>query len=113
MQDDLALKVGQAQQLILQHMYYPPAQTAADPLSEAAIRAMFKESGDPRAEYISPQLAKRYPVNETDQGAGIGIKAQVRDGRFIVTAVHPGKPADQAGLKIGDRFLSLDGHPIR
>lgn len=42
----------------------------------------------------------------------VGISMETRDGAVVVTAVTPGLPADRAGLKGGDRILSIAGRPL-
>ncbi|WP_116809411.1 S41 family peptidase [Steroidobacter cummioxidans] len=48
--------------------------------------------------------------------SGIGIFTQTVNGQHFVTGVHDGLPAQQAGVLLGDRLISVDGtpfHPIR
>ena len=42
---------------------------------------------------------------------GIGAALDGRDGRVALGGVFPGDPADRAGLRAGDRILSIDGEP--
>lgn len=44
---------------------------------------------------------------------GVGLWAQrARDGRIQVDKVQPDSPAARAGLRAGDRLLSVDGHAV-
>jgi len=38
-----------------------------------------------------------------------GIENELRDGKMVISSVRPGTPADRAGLKAGDRVLSIGG----
>ncbi|MFF4169986.1 S41 family peptidase [Streptomyces sp. NPDC001744] len=44
---------------------------------------------------------------------GVGLSAgRAGEGRVRVTRVRPGGPADRAGLRAGDRLVSVDGRPV-
>jgi len=48
-----------------------------------------------------------------EQGGGFGMNlAELSDGRIIVTDVHQGGAADEAGIKIGAEIISWDGQPV-
>lgn len=42
--------------------------------------------------------------------AGMGITLRMLDDGLHVGYVHPGTPAEEADLRVGDRILSVDGH---
>ena len=42
----------------------------------------------------------------------IGLLPRVQDGPLGVRGVMPGNPADKAGLKAGDKIVSVDGQPV-
>ena len=73
------------------------------------LLAIFKEG--PMKEVIHrdhPDGRLEYP--------GIGILDERRNGRVFVKGVLEGSPAAQAGIKMGDQIVSVDGapyHPIR
>jgi len=48
-------------------------------------------------------------VNEKAQPAGIGAKIKVVDGQFTMISLGKGGPAEQAGIKVGDKIISIDG----
>lgn len=48
---------------------------------------------------------------EIDPKQGIGVIGWGY-GNIEVTAVEPGEPAQMAGIKVGDVFLSIDGHAV-
>ena len=38
--------------------------------------------------------------------------SEILTGGAVVTGVYPGSPASDAGLKIGDRIVAIDGRPV-
>ncbi len=41
----------------------------------------------------------------------LGLRFQrSADGAFVVSDIHPGSPADKAGVKTGDKIATIDGH---
>jgi predicted metalloprotease with PDZ domain len=39
-------------------------------------------------------------------------KEKTADRGMVVTRVHPGSPAEQAGFQVGDQFVSINGAPV-
>ncbi len=56
----------------------------------------------------SPVLAALYE-GRTRRYTGIGVRVSYRDGRAHIIAVHPGSPAEAAGLHAGDVIAKIDG----
>ncbi len=89
-------------------------QTSNNELTQAAIRGMLNALGDPYTTYLSP--AEINSLEESLKGGdfgGIGVYI-VQDPRNKHILVEPieGTPAYKAGMKIGDRILSVDGHDV-
>lgn len=65
---------------------------------------------DPYTEYFTPEQAKAFGELTTGQYAGIGAIISERPNKtVIINEPFAGQPADVAGLKSGDRILSIDG----
>lgn len=86
-------------------------------LLEGAINGMLEALDDPYTSYGTPKQAE---VERQDRGGsfeGIGATLQARnqnDGTIVeVVNVYRGSPAEQAGVKIGDIFASIDGKNVR
>lgn len=68
---------------------------------------------DPFSRYVSPEEAQAARERRTGE-AGLGLRlAPGRGAGATIAAVAPGGPAAQAGLRLGDRVLAIDGVALR
>lgn len=74
-----------------------------------ALNAMLRQL-DPYTQYMDSETAKSFMEATDGAYAGIGaIISQKKNGGVIVNELMQGEPADQAGLKPGDWFQTIDG----
>jgi carboxyl-terminal processing protease len=83
----------------------PPDQ---DALVYGAIRGMV-DTLDPHSSFLDPEEVARLNADTEGRFGGVGVEIDVRDGWITVHGVMPGGPAERAGLRAGDRFLTLGG----
>lgn len=77
-----------------------------------AIRGL-ADSLDPHSVFLDP---KEYEILKNDADgrfAGVGVEVSTRDGWLMILSVFEGGPAAKAGLRPGDRFLSIEGEDAR
>jgi carboxyl-terminal processing protease len=94
---------------LVEKNYVDPIKT--DTLADDAVEAMLQHL-DPHSIYIPASHLQE--VNEDLQGnfEGIGVEFQIiRDTVHVVT-VLPGGPSDKAGVKFGDKFLSVSDSAV-
>ena len=75
-----------------------------------AIKGLTASLGDPYCECMPPAQSKKF--NESISGSFDGIGAEIgksQDDILTVIAPLKGSPAENAGLKSGDKILSIDG----
>jgi carboxyl-terminal processing protease len=95
---------------IIEAQYVEPVDL--DRLMQGAIRGMV-ESLDPHSNYMSPEEYRVFNQSTEGRFAGIGVVIGVDDGWLVVLSVFEGGPADRAGIRAGDRFLTLEGRRAR
>jgi len=81
-------------------------------LIEKAIQGMVS-SLDPHSALLPPEAYEDLKIDTRGEFTGIGISISLRDGVITVIAPIEGTPAYTAGIKAGDRILSVDGKATR
>lgn len=66
---------------------------------------------DPYSEYYDPKEEEELKIETAGKFVGIGIVVEVRSPALTVLFPQPGSPAEEAGIAVGDRILSIDGVP--
>lgn len=83
-------------------------ETNPEKLIETGINEML-ESLDPYTTYIPESDMADFKFMTTGEYAGIGSLISQRDDYVIIAEPYEGFPAAKAGLKAGDKILSIDG----
>ena len=80
-------------------------------LQDGAIKGYVEGLGDEYTEYIPADEMEEYTENITGNFVGIGIYmvADETSGRVVVYYPIPESPAEKAGIKAGDKIISVDG----
>jgi carboxyl-terminal processing protease len=85
-------------------------------LTNASLQGMVRElrrrHDDRFSDYFSPEVLARFNEQISGRFSGIGLTvSQVKRG-LRIDRVFAGSPAEEAGLTIGDRIVSVDGESI-
>ncbi|HVJ65562.1 MAG TPA: S41 family peptidase [Bdellovibrionota bacterium] len=76
-------------------------------LVENAINGMLGEL-DPHSAYLPPKIYSEMKNETEGKFGGVGIEVSVEDGKITVLSPIDDTPAAKAGLKKGDKILSID-----
>ncbi|MDY6785188.1 MAG: S41 family peptidase [Cyanobacteriota bacterium] len=76
-----------------------------------AIRQALKELGDPYTRFLDPQQYEFLTDQTTGELSGIGIRLEVNPQTQMLTVVEPleNSPASAAGIRSGDKVITIDG----
>jgi carboxyl-terminal processing protease len=76
-----------------------------------AVDGLMLELGDPHSAYLTADRLSK--LNETTSGkyAGVGLQIDIRDGWITVVTPLPDSPAEEVGIRTGDRVVEIDGKP--
>lgn len=78
-----------------------------------AIRGSLQTLGDEYTSFIEPQIAKILEEDASGEFQGIGAYVRMgEDGKLEISGIIPGTPAEEAGLRAGDKVLAVDGQSI-
>jgi carboxyl-terminal processing protease len=83
-----------------------------DTLIYGAIRGMLATL-DPHSTFMDPEEFRVLASDTEGRYGGIGVEIDVKDGWLTVLNAFEGGPAERAGIRSGDRFLSIEGTPAR
>ncbi len=81
-------------------------------LMQNAARSMFR-SLDPYSEYISKEEMEDFEFSTTGKYGGVGSLIRQRGEWVEIAEPYKGSPSDLAGLKAGDRLVSIDNETLR
>ena len=74
-----------------------------------AISGLANSYGDPYTVFFPPVQAKQFADNISGSFAGVGMEIDIKDGVLTVIAPLKDTPAERAGIKTGDKIISIDG----
>lgn len=86
--------------------------TNPEKLINTGINAMLEEL-DPYTEYISEEEKEDFNFMTTGDYAGIGSIVRSNVEFPIIAEVYEGTPSHKAGLRAGDKIVSVDGKQVR
>src|SRR5690606_35251781 len=76
-------------------------------LMKTAIDAMVN-SLDPYTNYVTESQVESYRITQDDRYQGIGARVALVDDVYTIVEPYAGGPAAEAGLKAGDKIISID-----
>ncbi|MFW6042926.1 MAG: S41 family peptidase [Marinilabiliaceae bacterium] len=87
-------------------------ETDPEKLVETSIESML-ESLDPYTDYIPESEMDDFNFMTTGNYAGIGALITRKGDNVYVSEPYKGFPADEAGIKAGDKILAIDGEEMK
>ncbi len=81
-------------------------------LADGAARGMVEAAGDKYTVFMDAEEAEQFNKDLSGQITGIGSEIGVRDNQPTVLRVLADSPAEAAGLKAGDVFVTVNGEAV-
>lgn len=104
-ESDLGERVEEVQRLLDRQALEPASEESA---TAGAVAGLLESLDDPYAIYFNPDHFKYF--NEQNEGEFFGIGVTITEREGVVFVVNPieGTPAEEAGLKADDEFVTID-----
>jgi len=74
-----------------------------------AIAGLTSSFGDPYTVFFPPEESKMFQEAISGAFGGVGMEVGIKDGALIVISPLKGTPAEAAGVKAGDKLISIGG----
>lgn len=78
-------------------------------LGKGAIEGLIQALDDPHTSYIDAESYSRERLGFRSSYEGIGAHVTVVEGEIVIVAPIPGSPAEAAGIRPGDKIISVNG----
>ncbi|GAC1318592.1 MAG: hypothetical protein NVSMB22_00620 [Chloroflexota bacterium] len=82
-------------------------------LYERAAKGLVHELNDPYTELLPPKQYQRFSTSTNGRYGGVGMQIEDQQGNITVARVFPNTPAEEAGVREGDRIVTIDTVPTR
>jgi len=92
----------------LEENYVNPERLDHQKMVYGAISGMVKSIDDPYTLFFSPEETKKFLEDISGSFEGIGIEIGIRKGQLQVIAPLEGTPAQEAGVRAGDKIIKID-----
>ncbi|MGB2854237.1 MAG: S41 family peptidase [Dehalococcoidia bacterium] len=95
----------------LERYYVNKDALDAEELSEGAIRGLLKALDDPHTSYLDAETYEMEWSAYEGSFEGVGAVVTIKDGELTVVSPIAGGPAEEQGVRAGDKILEIDGEP--
>lgn len=95
---------------LIQQYYVEDVNTKK--LVYGAIKGMLREL-DPHTNFMPPEIFKDFESETSGEFGGLGIEIAIQNGVLTIISPIEDAPAWEAGIKPGDRVISVDGNSTK
>jgi carboxyl-terminal processing protease len=95
---------------VLEDDYYEPID--ATRLEQSSVEGIIAALGDPYTDYLDPDELEALRQRNEGEYYGVGLQVAQRGEAIVVTRVFEESPAAEAGIRAGDRLVSVEGRPV-
>jgi carboxyl-terminal processing protease len=89
--------------------YVDPEKLDNEKLSQGSVKGLLDALDDPFSYYVDPEMYELEMSSFSGKYQGIGAYVGLKDDLPTIITPLEGSPAEEAGLKAGDKILEVDG----
>lgn len=93
---------------LVQERYINPEKFNVEKAIYGAISGMVKSLEDPYTVFFKPEEAKKFLEDVSGEFEGVGMEVGIRKDQLQIIAPLEGSPAEEAGLRAGDKIIKID-----
>ncbi|PIV31841.1 S41 family peptidase [Candidatus Wolfebacteria bacterium CG02_land_8_20_14_3_00_37_12] len=93
---------------ILKEKYIDTGKIDNQTLVYGAISGLFDSLKDPNTVFMPPSDAKKFNEEISGEFSGVGMEIGIRNEQLVIISPLKDTPAEQAGLKAGDKIIKID-----
>jgi len=93
----------------LKEKFVNPSEIDQQKIIYGAISGMVKSLQDPYTVFFPPEETKRFIEDTKGSFEGVGMEIDIRNSQLQVVAPLEATPAQKAGLRAGDKILTING----
>ncbi|MCX6020175.1 MAG: S41 family peptidase [Chloroflexi bacterium] len=98
---------------ILRTDFVEPQTLDADKLGRGAIEGVVRALGDAHTSYIDKEQYAMEQAGIRGSYEGIGAHVSLQDGVVVIVSPIAGSPAEQAGVRAGDRIMGVNDESVK
>ncbi len=95
----------------IQNKYVGSGELNYQDMVYGAIAGMVKSLKDPYTVFLPPEESKIFLEDISGSFSGVGMEIGIRKGQLTVISPLENTPAQEAGIRAGDKILEVDGKP--
>ena len=96
---------------LLNNRFYK--QVEPSELFDWALKGLAAGTGDPYTTYLTPEEMLEFRESSTGNYVGVGVAVnEDEDNLLTIVEIYPDSPALNAGLRIGDKIVGVDGEDV-
>ena len=93
----------------LKQSYVNSEELTDKKLFYGALRGLASAAGDPYTVFMDPKIYQEFEQDLTGTFEGIGAEIGIKNNILTVIAPLPDMPAEKAGIKAGDKIVTING----
>ena len=93
---------------VLDDKFVAAASTTVEQKIWGSIQGLASSYDDPYTVFFPPQESKMFQEDISGNFEGVGMEIGIKDDMLVVVSPIKNSPADRAGVKAGDKILTID-----